>query len=339
MVGVEERWKNHLMLNILEIRSFIFAQKVANKVLENQVKAKAFIGVAQLVQWHQNHGINLVKTMKIAITGGKGGTGKSTIATALAVELANKNKVLLIDADVDCPNDHLILSIKRKKVKDIFQIIPKWDFSKCVKCGKCATICKTNAIVFVKDKFPIFIENLCNGCSACIISCPEKAISKSYKKVGEIYSGKNYNINLISAQIIPNYPGSAFVVDKEKEFVKQKEKNYDSVLIDTAVGTHCNVVAAFRDVNLALAVTESTPLGQHDLELILKLLRILKIPVKVILNKSDIGNKKLIQNIVKKYKTEIIAEIPYRKEILEAYSKGKPIRDKNIIKIIKSIKK
>ena len=69
--------------------------------------------------------------MKLAITGGKGGTGKSTVATALAIELAKTNKVLLIDADVDCPNDHLILNIKREKVNDIFQPIPKFDFSKC----------------------------------------------------------------------------------------------------------------------------------------------------------------------------------------------------------------
>ena len=89
-------------------------------------------------------------TSKIAVTGGKGGTGKSTVATALAYQLSKQNKVLLVDADVDCPNDHLILSIKRKKEKDVLQTIPKWDFDQCNKSGACAQVCKYNAIVFIK---------------------------------------------------------------------------------------------------------------------------------------------------------------------------------------------
>ena len=80
--------------------------------------------------------------MKIAITGGKGGTGKSTIATALAYEFSKTKKVLLVDADVDCPNDHLILSVKRHIVKDIKQVIPRFDLSKCKQCGKCGEVCR-----------------------------------------------------------------------------------------------------------------------------------------------------------------------------------------------------
>ncbi len=110
--------------------------------------------------------------MKIAITGGKGGTGKSTISTALALELSKKGKTLLIDADVDCPNDHLILSINREKIKYIFQPIPKFNFTKCKKCGKCSEVCRENAIVFIKGEYPILIPEQCIGCSACMISCP-----------------------------------------------------------------------------------------------------------------------------------------------------------------------
>ncbi|MEA2113328.1 MAG: P-loop NTPase, partial [Patescibacteria group bacterium] len=96
--------------------------------------------------------------MKIAITGGKGGTGKSMVATSLAVELARNKKTILVDADVECPNDHLLLSIERKKYTSIKQPIPKWDFDKCTKCGKCADVCKQNAIVFVKGKYPAFVK-------------------------------------------------------------------------------------------------------------------------------------------------------------------------------------
>jgi MinD superfamily P-loop ATPase len=114
--------------------------------------------------------------MKIAVTGGKGGTGKSTIATALAIELSQKGRVLLVDADVDCPNDHLILNIEREKVRDIFQPIPKINKKKCKKCGKCSEVCRENAIFQIKGEYPLVISDQCIGCSACMIACPFGAI-------------------------------------------------------------------------------------------------------------------------------------------------------------------
>ena len=277
--------------------------------------------------------------MRIGITGGKGGTGKSTIATALAVELAKKNKVLLIDADADCPNDHLILSIKRKKAKDVFQLIPKWDFKKCIKCGKCSFVCKQHAIVFIKNKFPIFIPEQCNGCKACMFACPTGAIKKDKKKIGSIYYGKKGNISFVSGEIEPNQPLSEFIVSAVNDYIKSKQGKYDFIVVDTAAGTHCDVISALENCDFAFAVTEPTPLGKHDLELILKLLRILKIPCSIVLNKADIGDKNLIKKTAKKFKTKIIAEIPYKKSILKAYSKGIPIKDKNIAEIADYIKK
>ena len=277
-------------------------------------------------------------TKIIGVTGGKGGTGKSTVATALAVELAKKNKVLLIDADADCPNDHLILSIKRKKAKDVFQLIPKWDFKKCIKCGKCSFVCKQHAIVFIKDKYPIFIPEQCNGCKACIFACPTNAIKKDKKKIGSIYYGKKGNISFVSGELEPNQPSSEFVISAVNDFVKLKQDKYDFTIIDTSAGTHCDVISALKNCDLALAVTEPTPLGEHDLELILKLLKILKIPCSIILNKADVGDKNLIKKTAKKFKTKIIAEIPYKKSILEAYSKGEPIKDDNINKLVKFLK-
>jgi len=94
--------------------------------------------------------------MKIAVTGGKGGTGKSTVAIALAVEFARAKKTMLVDADAECPNDYLMISAKLKKYSSVLQPIPKFDFSKCLKCGKCASVCKQNAIVFVEGKYPAF---------------------------------------------------------------------------------------------------------------------------------------------------------------------------------------
>ena len=277
--------------------------------------------------------------MKIAITGGKGGTGKSTVATALAVELAKENRVLLVDADVDCPNDHLILSIKRREVKRVEQTVPKWDFKKCVKCGKCSAVCKANSIVFVKGRFPIFIPDQCNGCGACIISCPKNAISESKKEIGKIFSGKKQKLDFVSGELFPNQPIAEFVVSAIRDYVNEIENKYDFVLIDTSAGTHCDVISALLGCDMALAVTEPTPLGAHDMELILELLKILKIPAKIVLNRSDIGDESLIKKIAEKYGTEIIGDIPYKKEIMESYSKGEPVIDDSILKIVNYLKK
>ncbi len=271
--------------------------------------------------------------MKIAITGGKGGTGKSTVATSLAYLLSKKSKVLLVDADVDCPNDHLILGIKRKKVKDVFQPIPVFDHSKCRKCGKCAEVCREKAIIFFKNKFPVFIPEQCIGCSACMIACPFGAIGKGKKKIGSVYWGENGNVDFLSAETEIGVEEESPVVNDLKDYSQNKEKSYDFVLVDTSPGTHCNVISALQGCDLALCVTEPTPLGAHDIKLSLDLLKILKVPAKIILNKSDVGDKSYVKKLARVYGVEVIGEIPYSKKILKAYSNGEVIEDDSLSKI------
>lgn len=284
--------------------------------------------------------------MKIAITGGKGGTGKSTIATALAVELAKKYKVILVDADVECPDDHIILSIKREKVKDIEAFLPLFNQEKCLKCGKCGEICKENAIVIIRDKYPILIKGQCTGCGACLLACPNEAISENKQIIGSIYQGKPEfdqriikNLILISGEMDVGCESSSPVVNATRDFALTLEEKYDFLLIDTAAGTHCNVITALMDVDMALAVAEPTPLGKHDLEIILKLLKILKIKSEIIINKSDIGDLSLINEIGHNYDAKIISEIPYTKKIINSYSEGIPITHGKISEIAESLER
>lgn len=273
----------------------------------------------------------------IGITGGKGGTGKSTVATALAYELAKNKKVLLVDADVDCPNNHLLLNIERNPYKAVEQRIPRWNLEKCTKCGLCGTVCKTNAIVSIKDKNPIFMQNQCNGCGACFIKCPVDAISWDKKEIGQIFTGTKHNIDLLSGELKINEPVSEFVVNSLNDIVEEKRHEYDYIIIDTAAGTHCPVIAALEMCDTVFAVTEPTPLGGHDLDVILNLLKRLKIKSSIILNRSDIGDKKIIENLGKKHDLNIILEIPYSKELIKQYSNGIPISNEYIKSLIKKI--
>lgn len=276
-------------------------------------------------------------TRIIGITGGKGGTGKSTVATALAVELGKKRKVLLVDMDAGCPNDHLILNIERNLVKKIHQRIPKWDFDKCTKCGLCGQVCETNAIVSIKNKNPIFVPSQCNGCGACLIKCPAKAISWDKKEIGEVYKGSGFGIDFLSGELKANEPIAEFVVDDVKKELEKVKKKYDFVIIDTAAGLHCDVISSLVGCETAFPVTEPTPLGAHDLELIMELILRLKIPFDVIVNRYEEKNESIIFDILKRYKKSIFAKIPYKREIMEAYSKGVPVEDDSIKSIAKKI--
>jgi len=269
----------------------------------------------------------------IGITGGKGGTGKSTIATSLAVSLAKKSKVLLVDADVDCPNDHLLLKIERRLKQKVMQRVPVWNKDKCIKCGKCGRICSSNAIVAIKGKNPIFISEQCNGCGSCQLICPERAISWDQKEIGRIYTGNKFGINLLSGELKVNEPVSEFVVNALNEIIGQQKKDYDYIIIDTAAGTHCPVITALEMCDRVFVVTEPTPLGAHDLELILQLLQKIKVESEIVLNRADVGDKELINAIVKKYKIDIVSQIPYSKDIVLNYVKGEPIDSVGINKL------
>lgn len=261
----------------------------------------------------------------IGITGGKGGTGKSTIATSIAYSLSREYKVLLVDADVDCPNDHLLLNIDRKTFKKVEQRIPKWDYEKCTQCGLCGTVCKTKAIISIKNKKPIFTKEQCNGCGACILKCPVGAISWGKKEIGEIFIGSNHNIDLLSGELKANEPVSEFIVNSINEIINQKKDSYDYIIIDTAAGLHCPVIAALEMCDEVFAVTEPTPLGTHDLELILELLQEINIDTSIVLNRADIGDKKEIIRLAEKFNKDIVAEVPYSKDVISKYSTGQPI--------------
>jgi MinD superfamily P-loop ATPase len=267
--------------------------------------------------------------MKIAITGGKGGTGKSMVATSLAVEFARKEKTMLVDADVECPNDHLLLDIKRKKYITIYLPIPKWDFSKCVKCGKCADVCKQNAIVFVKGKYPAFVKDLCIGCKACLVSCPENAITETKKEIGTIYTGKNYNVNLVSGELKLGELASGEVVGEVRKYSDEinNEMKADIILIDSSAGIGCPVIASLIGTDYITAVTEPTPSALHDLKRVLYLANHFGIKHGIVINKFDLAKNfcAKIEKFAREKNIPVIGKIPYKKDFVDSTIKMKPV--------------
>ena len=263
----------------------------------------------------------------IGVTGGKGGTGKSTFSTLYALKLAKEGKkVVLVDADVECPNDHLLLGVKLKKEKIILEPYPILNEKKCIKCGRCADVCKENAIFLVKGKYPVFLKDLCTSCGACWTACPSGAIETKKKKTGKISSARiQKNLWLVSGLSESSVTETGPIVRKTVNFAKQlAEKNQaDFLIIDSAAGLHCPVIAAIIGAEKVFAVTEATPLGEHDITLALQLIKKLGLPAEIVLNKSDIGKKSFIRKVASKMNVKIVKEIPYNKKLIEAYSKGK----------------
>jgi MinD superfamily P-loop ATPase len=262
----------------------------------------------------------------IAVTGGKGGTGKSTVSILLANKLIKARKVVLIDADVECPNDYLLLGQKLNKPREaVFALFPKLDKEKCIQCGLCVKNCRSNAIFQAPGQYPIFLGELCSGCGLCWHLCPQGAIKIEKKKTGEIFENKiNDNFYLITGQSVGVVDETGPIVSATRDYALKiaKKIKADYFILDTAVGMHCGVIRALIGVDLAYAVTEPTPLGSHDLKLILELLKTLEVPVKIVLNQVNLGKAALIEELAREAKVEIKYRILYSKELVEAYSRG-----------------
>jgi MinD superfamily P-loop ATPase len=271
--------------------------------------------------------------MKIAVSGGKGGVGKSMVATSLAVEFARDSKTILVDADAECPNDHLLLSIRRKKYAIIYQPIPKWDFKKCNKCGKCALVCKQDAIVFVQGKFPAFVKDVCIGCKACVVACPVGAISVSKKEIGTVYTGRNYGVNLISGELKLGELASGEVVTEVRKYSEKINKKIkaENIVIDSSPGIGCPVIASLVGADYIVAVTEPTPSALFDLKRVLYLANHFEIKHGIVINKFDLEKRFYlkIEQFAKENKIPVIGKIPYRKDFVKSTIRMKPVVEIN----------
>ncbi len=282
----------------------------------------------------------------ITILSGKGGVGKSSITASLAVLLAEKKKIIAVDADVDAANLSLILGIKKfRKKQEISTNYKAFVNKKAKNCKKIISVCTFSAISWDKKKnLPKINKYLCEGCGSCKLLCPKGIELKKVKNaiVGETKT--NYNFSLVSGQLKMGESGSGKVVDAIK--MKAEKYNAEIMIIDSAPGIGCPVIASVRDSDFVIAVTEPTPAALSDLNRSLQIVEYFGIPYGLIINKYDLNKKfsKKLENLANKAKIPILSKIPYDKDFIKAIVKMKPIVEynkkyrKTFIDIIRKIK-
>jgi len=252
----------------------------------------------------------------LSVASGKGGTGKTLVATSLALSLSKERPVKLLDCDVEAPNAHILLKPSLDYNQVVSIPIPKVDEEKCNYCGRCAEVCTYNAIAVVGKRVLVFPE-LCHGCGACSYLCPEGAITEEGRGIGIIESGRSGGIEFVHGKLSIGEVAAPRIINEVKKHLGQESLD----IIDAPPGTSCPVVAAVKDSDFCLLVTEPTSFGLNDLALAVDMVKKLGIPCGVIINRDGIGDDKVEEYCLKET-IPILMRIPLDIKIARLYSRG-----------------
>jgi MinD superfamily P-loop ATPase len=266
---------------------------------------------------------------QIVIISGKGGTGKTTVCAALSHLLENK---VICDTDVDAANLHLLLSPEVGETRDFFgserAVV---DRGKCTRCTRCVDTCRFDAFAYDAEGFPYVREEYCEGCAACIQVCRPLAVRMIPHKSGELYISETAVGPMVHARLGIAEDNSGRLVSEVRKAAAKiaQERGLSSVLIDGPPGIGCPVIASITGTSLAVAVTEPTVSGAHDLMRILTLTAHFEVPALVVINKFDI-NTDMSDTIAREAENAgapVIGRIVYHEGVIEAVRKKKSLTE------------
>jgi MinD superfamily P-loop ATPase len=291
--------------------------------------------------------------VKITVASGKGGTGKTTVATSLALSLTadyspwsvveqdsrnapdqsahsadptllcfGDSSPLFLDCDVEAPNAHIFLDPTFERRKEVNVLIPQVDEAKCTYCGRCAEVCPWHAIAVVGQKVMVFPQ-LCHGCGSCSLVCPEGALREIPNPIGVLETGPARG-GFTFAQGVLNIgePMAVPIIRQLKDWLSPQAGQ--ALIIDASPGTTCPVVESMRGADLVLLVTEPTPFGLHDLRLAVQVAQELGIPAGVVINRDGVGDNG-VEDYCREAGLPILMRIPLDQRIAEGIARGRPL--------------
>jgi MinD superfamily P-loop ATPase len=257
--------------------------------------------------------------MIISVASGKGGTGKTLVATSLAHALNGTMPVTLLDCDVEEPNDHIYMKAHLIETHPVSILTPFVDESKCISCGICHDVCAFNAIASLGSAVLVFKE-LCHGCGACTRFCPTGAITEVPNEIGVVEVGDAGGIRFVDGVLTIGQPMAPPIIRQ----VKQHTGSEGVTIIDASPGTSCPVVEAVKGSDFCVLVTEPTPFGLNDLRLAVETMRELDVAHGAVINRVGVGDARTEEYCLEQ-RIPILMTIPLDERIARFYSRGVPL--------------
>ncbi len=252
--------------------------------------------------------------MIVSVASGKGGTGKTTIATNLAVAL--DQPVQLLDCDVEEPNAHLFLKPVMEQSTEVYLEVPEIDPKLCTLCGKCQDICQFNALAVLPAMVLTFPE-LCHSCGGCFLVCPEGAVKSQQRLIGLVETGSRGQVRFAGGRLRVGEAMAPPLIRRVKENIRRG----NPTILDAPPGTSCPVVTTLWGSDFVLLVTEPTPFGLSDLELAVGAVREMGLPLGLVINRADLGDRR-VHDYAAQERLPILLEIPFDRQVATAYARG-----------------
>jgi MinD superfamily P-loop ATPase len=259
----------------------------------------------------------MTRNIRIAVASGKGGTGKTTVATSLAFVMAGRGeRVAYLDCDVEEPNGHIFLKPSIRKSREVSLPVPEVDESRCTFCGACGKACRYSAILVLPRKVLTF-PHLCHGCGGCSLACPEGAIREVPRCTGIVEEGVSGEMAFVQGRLDV---GEAMAPPVIRAVIEAAPEDH-ALILDAPPGTSCPVIESVRTADVVLLVTEPTPFGLNDLKLAVEMVKVLDIPCGVVINRTGSGDAG-VEDYCLGQNIPVLLTVPLDREIARLYSRG-----------------